>query len=61
MSGRKITFLSSAASTASGILCTSVHDNVKVLLTGIVAVSRVDDAKHVVSSCLLVTAPVLVD
>lgn len=50
-----------AASTALGILCISVHDSVKVLLTGVVAVSRVDDAKHVVSSCLLLSVPVLVD
>ena len=43
------------------LLCTNVHDNVKLLLTGIVAVSRVDNAKHIVSSCLLLTVPVLVD
>lgn len=36
-------------------------DNAKVLHTGVVAVSRVDDAKHVVSSCRLLTVPVLVD
>lgn len=43
------------------LLCTNVNDNVKLLLTGIVAVSRVDNAKHIVSSSLLLTVPVLVD
>lgn len=38
-----------------------MYNNVKVLLTGVVAVSWVDNAKHVVSSCLLLTIPVLVD
>lgn len=38
-----------------------MHDNVKLLLTGIIAVSRVDNAKHIVSSCLLLTVPVLVN
>lgn len=49
------------AATTLGMICTTVHDNVQVLLTGVVAISRVDDAKHVVSSCLLLTVPVLVN
>lgn len=58
---RKITLLLCAAYTALGTLCTNVHGNVKVLLTGIVAVSRVDDAEHVVGGCLLLNVHVLVD
>lgn len=53
--------LSSAAAAVLGILCTSVHDSVKVSLTGVVAVPGIDDAKHIVSSCLLITIPVLVN
>lgn len=43
------------------ILNTSGCTEMKVLLTGVVAVSRVNDAKHVVGSGLFFTIPVLLN